>query len=150
MKNQTIRNRYAGLVMLSQRVLPTKGINKVATLIATRFQRPYDATELARKNIIAQYPLPDGWDKDHLPPAVAEARQKAMDALMEESTPVKKVPDHLRLRSSDLPHVLRREGGESNVEGLAEILVFLGSLYVPDESDAAEDAADTGGEEEEE
>lgn len=148
MKNQTIRDRYAALTILAQRVLPSpKGINKVATLIATRFQRPYEATEIARKNVIAEHPVPEGWDKDHLPTAVAEARQQAMDALMAESTPVKKIPDHMRLGSEDLPKALKRDGGESNVEGLAQIIVMLGSLYRPDASD--EDTDDASGEEEE-
>lgn len=132
MKNQLIRNRYTALVALSQRVLPSpSAVNKVATLLVTRFEAPYRATETARKGVLARHPVPDSWDKPGLPEAVAQARQAEMDRLMEESTPVRAIPDALRLTMADLPRRLEREGGEKNVEGLAEIRVLLGSLYVP-------------------
>jgi hypothetical protein len=132
MKNRLIRERYSALTVLSQRVLPSKtAINKVTALIATRFQQPYQATEAGRKKVIEDHPTPPEWDKDHLPPAIAEARQSAIDLFLEERTPVRKIPDTLRLTDADLPRALKRENGDANVEGLAQIIVMLGSLYVP-------------------
>lgn len=145
MKNQLIRDRYAALTVLSQRVLPSAtAIHKVSALLGTRFKLPYDATEVARKTIIADHPTPEGWEKESLPPTIAEARQRAIDALMEEATPVRKIPDTLRLTSADLPKVLKREGGESNTEGLAQIVVLLGTLYVPSSDERALNAAAEG------
>lgn len=138
MKNRLIRERYSALVALSRRVLPSPtAVNKVSALIATRFQRPYDATELSRKAAIEHNPTPEGWEGEGLPPAVAEARQKAVDALLDEDTPVGKISPRLLLTAADLPKVLKRDGGEGNVEGLAEIKVMLGSLYQPDAEELA-------------
>lgn len=131
MKNRVLRERYAALLMLSRRVLPSPtAVNKVCALLETRFRRAYEATEASRKKIIADVPTPPGWEGEALPPLVAEARQEKLDALMELDTPVGKVPDRLRLRADDLPKPLKREGGETNVEGLAEIKLMLGGLYV--------------------
>lgn len=142
MKNQTIRDRYAALSALAQRVLPTTlALNKVSALLATRFHRPYHATEVARKQAIADHPTPEGWEHTHLPPAVADARQRAIDELMAQATPVKAIPDRMRLTETDLPRALRREGGDANVQGLAEIIVMLGSLYVPSAEERALDEA---------
>lgn len=131
MKNQTIRDRYAALVMLSGRTLPSpSAVNKVTALIA-RFKAAFMATEEARNKLIAEMPVPEGWDKDTLPQSIAEARQKEMDAYMKESQPIPAIPDRMRLTEADLPRVLKREGGEDNVAGIANIISMLGSLYVP-------------------
>ena len=128
MKNQTIRDRYAALTVLSQRTLPTKAMNKVAVLLRTRFQAPFEATEELRKQVLRQHPVPEGWDKPTLPEDVAQRRQDAMDEAMALSTPVRKVPDTLRLTGADMPQPLKADDG-ANVAGLAQIKVMLGSLY---------------------
>lgn len=131
MKNSTIRERYAAIANLSNRVLPSPtAINKVAFLLA-RFKPLYEVTEEGRNKLIQQYPVPADWDNPVLPAAIAEARQKAMDELMAAGQPVKKVPEQLRITEADLPKALKREGGESNAEGLAGIIAMLGSLYQP-------------------
>lgn len=146
MKNQTIRERYQALNALAQRVLPSAtAITKVSALLDTRFRAPYEATETARKMVIAQYPLPADYEGENVPMAIAEQRQLAIDAMLEQSTPVKKIPDRLRLTSADLPKVLKREGGEGNAESLAQIIVMLGSLYVRSGEEVFQD--DSQGEE---
>jgi hypothetical protein len=150
MKNQVIRERYAALTMLGGRILPSPtAINKVTTLLR-RFKSPYEATEAGRKSVIETVPLPDGWDKDTLPLEVAEQRQKAMDEYMEQDQPVKKIPEQLRLTMADMPKVLKRDGGESNVEGIAGIIVALGPLFVRSEEEKKLDVATEGFEEDEE
>lgn len=131
MKNKVIRNRFAALSLLSDRVLPTEiAVNKVSVLLRTRFHDAYEATEIGRKSILRDHPLPEGWDKEQLPAAIAEARQMAVDRLMERGQPIKKIPDTLRLTSADMPRVLKtKEDGERNVAGLAGIKVALGGLY---------------------
>lgn len=133
MKHETIREKYGALSILSQRVLPSKtSENKFANLLH-RFTKPYKITEQHRKKAITDHPTPEGWEEARLPHAVSEARQRAVDEYMELSSPIGKIPDTLRLTNADLPQKLKREGGESNVEGLASLRVLLGSLYVPDE-----------------
>lgn len=131
MKNKIIRTRFGALSVLSSRVLPTESaVNKVAVLLRTRFHDAYEATEIGRKNIIRDHPLPEGWDKETLPAEIAERRQAAVDRLMEKGQPIKKVADTLRLCATDMPKVLKtKEDGEKNVEGLASIKVALGGLY---------------------
>lgn len=138
MQNRLIRQRYAALVTLSRRVLPSPtAVHKVSALIATRFQRPYEGTEAGLKQLIADHPTPDGWEGDGLPPQVAEARQRDLDALLDCDTPVGKIAPRLLLTADDLPKVLKREGGEDNTAQLAEIVVMLGSLYKPSEAELA-------------
>lgn len=138
MKNRVIRERYAALVALSQRVLPSPtAVHKVSALIATRFQRPYEGTEASRKAIILQHPTPEGWEGQELPPAIAEARQAALDEMLEQDTPVGKIPPLLRLSAADLPKAVKREGGDDNTAQLAQIVVLLGGLYVPGEAELA-------------
>lgn len=150
MKNRIIRDRYAALVALSRRVLPSPtAVNKVSALIETRFRRAYDATEAGRKKIIEDYPTPAGWEADTLPPAVAEARQREADKMLDLDTPVGKVPGRLRLTQADLPKPLKREGGEDNTAQLAEIVVMLGSLYVPGDDELALRAPDGDADEQE-
>jgi hypothetical protein len=134
MKNQAIRDKYAALTILSQRALPSKtAINKVATLL-TRFQPPYEVTETARKIALNSFPLPDGFEgvgEHEIPLAIREARTTAVEALMEESQSVKKIPTAMRLTSADMPKVLKREKGEDNAVMLAQIRRMLGTLYLP-------------------
>jgi hypothetical protein len=134
MRNQDIRDRFVALTALSQRVLPSRtATNKVATLLATRFKEPWDEIERQRKHILfIDHPLPADYEgeNDDLPAALREARQVAVDTLMAESTPVRRVPDRLRLTADDMPKALKGENGEVNAEGLASIRVMLGSLYV--------------------
>lgn len=138
MKNRLIRERYAALIVLSRRVLPSPtAVHKVSALIATRFQRPYEGTEAGLKKLIADHPTPDGWAGDGLPPFVAEARQRELDALLDLDTPVGKIAPRLLLTVDDLPKPLKREGGEDNVAQLAEIVVMLGSLYRLSEAELA-------------
>lgn len=132
MRNSIIRTRYAGLTLLTQRVLPSPtAVNKVSTLLATRFGPAYDATERSRKQILfVNHPLPPGYDEQIVPMGIAEQRQAAVDELMQQSTPVRKIADPLRLTAADMPRVLSRENGEDNAFGVAEIRVLLGSLYL--------------------
>jgi hypothetical protein len=130
-KNRTVRNHYQALAMLAQRVLPSEGaINKVSVLLATRYEAAWQATEIGRKKIVTDIPVPDGWSSENLPEGVAAARQTSMDKFLEESTPIRKIPDRLRLTKADLPKVLQRKDGEDNVAGLAQIKVLLGTLYM--------------------
>jgi hypothetical protein len=142
-KNQLIRDRYAALSVLAQRTLPSPtAINKVSTLLATRFAPAFEMTEKKRKLVISMNRLPEGHDGDRLPIAIAEQRQAEVDAMLEDSTPVKLVPDRLRLTEADLPRVLKGEDGWKNAEGLASIRVMLGSLYVrSDEEKKLDDAS---------
>lgn len=146
MKNRLIRERYAALTVMAQRALPSAtAVNKVTALITTRFRDPYCSTEDARKVILRDdYPLPDGFDGERLPVWIAEARQQAVDDLMEQSTPVRRVPDRLRLGPEDMPKALKGEEGWRNAESVADIIVNLGSLYVPgtDEKALREDVGD--------
>ena len=131
MKNRVIRDRYAALKVLAERVLPaTTAINKVDALLR-RFEGPYKSTEKGRQKVINDNPVPSTWERDSLPLAISEARNVAMETLLDEDTFVESVPDHLRLTDADLPHVLKREGGADNVMGLAAIRRSLGGLYKP-------------------
>jgi len=153
MRNQVIRDRFAALTVLSQRALPSSTAqNKVDSLLA-RYEIPYNVTEKRKKLVIATSPVPETWDRDTLPMPIAEARQAAMDAMLEESQPVKKIPEHLRLTAADMPIALKGEKGADNVAGNAQIKRLLGSLYkpttpeelqfaAPDEKDAGEETDD--------
>lgn len=130
MKNQSIRDKYSALSMLASRTLPSPtAINKV-TYLLTKFQKAFDATETARKKVIANCPLPEGHEGDRLPVAIAEARQAAMDRQMELHTPVGKVADTMRLTADDMPKVLKGDEGWRNAEALPAIKRMLGGLYV--------------------
>lgn len=143
MKNSTIRERYAALTVLSQRVLPSRtAVNKVVALLTTRFEQPFRATELQRKQIIAQHPVPAGWDRPALPHDVAEARERSVEEMLACSIPVRAVPESLRLTAADLPVALKGEGGESNVAELASIVLALGSLYRMGDDEAKLRASD--------
>lgn len=150
MKNRAIVKRYTALSALSGRALPSKAaVNKVATLLRGRFSVPHETIELARKMVIRQHPLPEGWEGERQPAAVQEARALAIDALMEESQPVKKIPDHLRLTPDDMPRALKgdEKREEPNDRGVASIIDLLGSLYVPGteiEEDAALEESEKG------
>lgn len=142
MKNQLIRERYAALTVISGRTLPSlTSINKVEVLLSTRFIAGYEATERLRKKIMRDRQIPPDMEGERLPIGIAEARQAAMDDMLEESTPIKKVPERLRLTADDLPKILKGDDGWKNAEGIAGIRVALGSLYVrSDDAKALDDA----------
>ena len=149
MRNQTIRDRFAALTVLSQRVLPgTTAIAKVEALLR-RFGPAYEVTEKRRKQVIQEFPVPETWERVELPAAIAEKRTVAMDRAMEEAQFIKKVSEHLRLTDADMPVTLKREGGSDNVAGLAHVKRLLGSLYKPTTPEEQRLAEDTAGEEEE-
>src|SRR6266568_420540 len=100
---------------MSQRVLPSPtSIDKVTVLLSTRFQTPYEATELGRKKVINDDPVADDYDKTALPQGIAERRQRAMDEYMEKEQGIRKIPDSLRLTMGDMPKILKRDDGEEN------------------------------------
>lgn len=131
MRNQSIRDKYAALSALAQRALPgTNAISRIDSLLK-RFEIPYNATEKAKKKIIADHPVPETWEREGLPLPIAEVRQLEMDAMLEESQNIKKIPEHMRLTDADMPIALKRESGSDNIIGLAQIKRMLGSLYKP-------------------
>jgi hypothetical protein len=75
-------------------------------------------------------PLPTDADGDRLPVGLAEARTLAVENMLNLDTPVRRIPDTLRLTEADMPKTLKGDGGWKNAEGVAEIIVNLGSLYV--------------------
>jgi hypothetical protein len=132
MKNQAIRDKYAALTVMSQRILPSaSAINKVSTLITTRFEQPYQSTERSRKQALESIPVPPGFEGDEsdMPLTIREARTKAVEELLQQSQPIRKIPELLRLTAADMPKPLKRDGGEDNAAGVAMIRVMLGSLY---------------------
>lgn len=138
MKIDVIRKRYAGLLGLAGRALPSgSSESKVHFLLSDRFEKPYLASEKRRKAIIAELPAPEGTTT--LTESLSEARQQAVDQLMDEDIPIRKIPDHMRLRASDLPKPLKGETGWKNAEGLAEIRSLLGSLYIREGEDIVKD-----------
>lgn len=130
MRNQLIRDRYAALTILGQRHLPsTPAVNKV-TMLLSRFEPAYLATERARKKIIADHKLPDDHDGAALPLALNETRTRAIDALMDEGQPIRLIPERMRLTFDDLPRSMKGDDGWKNAEGVAHLANALGSLYV--------------------
>lgn len=131
MKIERIREQHQALTAIAQRTLPTPtAINKVHFLLSDRFQRPFEATETGRNAVIALHPLPEDHEGDSAPLAILEARMAAINAYMQEDLPIRKIPDHMRLRSADLPKALKGDDGWKNADGLAQIRRMLGSLYV--------------------
>lgn len=131
MKNRLITERYAALAELSKRTLAsTTAINKVETLLR-RYKTAYDAIQRAINDVIEANPAPETWTRDDLPAALAETRKWAVEAILDDTTPIAKVPDFLRLTDADVPKILKKDGGEDNVRGLSGIKVSLGGLYIP-------------------
>jgi hypothetical protein len=141
MKNALIRERATALAQMADRVLPSKtSVNKVATLLATRFKAALQDLEAQRLALVVQAHPFDG--DGELPPAIKEARELAFAALMEQSTPVRKVPDSLRLTADDMPRALASD--ESNGAGVAALRVMLGTLYVTSNEEKSIDEATEG------
>lgn len=129
---------------MAARVLPSEtAMNKVSTLITSRFAAAYEGTEMVRKQIIAKYPVPEGWASENPPEGITAQRDQEWDDYLTLATSIRKIPDRLRITKADLPKVLQRKDGEDNVAGLAQIKVLLGSLYVRE----GDELDDTQGEE---
>jgi hypothetical protein len=126
-KIRYIRERHAGLALMQGRALPSPTAeNKVSFLLADRFQRQYEVSEQRRKKLITiDHPCPE----DELPVAIAEARDKAWEAILDEDLPIKKIPEHMRLTKEDMPKAMKGEEGWKNGAGIAEIRRLLGPLY---------------------
>lgn len=136
MKNRVIRDRYAALTILSQRTLPSSSaINKVTSLLTSRFKPGNDVIERRIRDMYAAHPMPEDDASSVLPIALAETRSRAIEGVLDESQPIRKIPDHMRLTAADMPKALQGADGWKNQDELASIRVLLGSLYLwgPDE-----------------
>jgi hypothetical protein len=130
MKNRIIRERFGALTALSQRSLPSStAISKTTALLTSRFKPANEVIDRRIKDVYAEFPLPDGDEATALPIALAEKRQRAIDAILDESQPIRKIPDHMRLTAADMPKALTGTDGWKNNDELASIRVLLGSLY---------------------
>jgi hypothetical protein len=128
MKNRIIRDRFAALTVLSQRTLPSStAINKVTQLLTSRFKPANEVIDRRIRESWADFPAAD--DADKLSIKVAEARSAAVEAILDESQPIKKIPEHMRLTAADMPKPLKGDDGWKNADELANIRVMLGSLY---------------------
>lgn len=124
--NTVIRRKHAALQLLSSRTLPTLGSDlKVAALLKRYYGPPFAVTDQAAEKLRLR--VPPMWSRPDLPPDLAREWQTAV---LTQTQEVPDVPDSLKITEKDLPLTLKSENGELNRQGVADIIVALGDLYV--------------------
>lgn len=129
--NKAIRAKHAALTILSGRTLPTLNSDlKISGLLKTRYATAFQVTETGREKLAKE--VPDDWTSDQFPPDLARRWQTEV---MEATQEVPDVPDSLKLTRDDLPKPVLKDGVETersaaNRQGIADIIVALGDLFV--------------------
>jgi hypothetical protein len=125
-KNRDIRRIHAALTSLSARTLPAITSDlKVARLLRSYFNEPYQITEDIREKIIKDNPSPEEKDPSQ---AVIEARTLAFSASLLQEQDIKDIPEKLLLTEEDMPKATKVRG-EENRDGLGDIIQGLGVVY---------------------
>ena len=123
--NKTILVQCAALLTLSVRTLPTLTSDlKVVALLRRYYQSPSAVIEGARDALRKR--LPEGWLSDALPPDLAQE----WTAFLAQTQDLPEIPDTLRLTADDLPKALKTGIGDANRQGVADLIVALGDLFV--------------------
>lgn len=132
--NRIIRRQFNALTVLANRVLPSRSSElKVATLLRRYFDQPYQLTQKLEETIILR-DFPAQEDAERIAPAILEARSKALNEMLELQQDIPEVPEHLRIKETDLPKIIKDNHG--NQVGIADILASLGDLYEwPDDAE---------------
>lgn len=141
MKIRLIVDRTDALQAIAARALPSATAeNKVSFLLQERFQRQYKVVQNRKMaDVITAFPAPEGVSENALPSNLAESRQIAWEKILDEELPIKKIPEHMRLTSADMPKVLKGDDGWKNGVGIAALRRMLGSLYKPTGAEVIED-----------
>lgn len=131
MKIRKIVDHASALQTMAARALPSSTAeNKVSFLLQERFQRPNDVVQKRKmEDVIKAFPAPEGVSENALPSNLAESRQIAWEKILDEDLPIRRIPEHMRLTSADLPKILKGDDGWKNGVGLAALRKMLGSLY---------------------
>ncbi len=124
---QEIRN---ALTALSQRRLETReSTKKVVRLLREHFDDAWKIFSDLQNGIIAEHPVPEGWESESLPVGVMEARQKEINELLEDTQDIPEIPKDLMIQDKDLPKLIKGEMGDANQSGVGDIIHKLHFVY---------------------
>lgn len=135
-----IEYQYGALDALSQRALPTEGSeDKVFTLLRRHYEDAHQIFMKRRTKAIEANPVPADHDDAEMPAVVRQAREQAIQRLLDSTHDIPEVPAGLILTPADMPRRdIKGEAGQLNKMSLAQIKHRLGFLYpLADERPAA-------------
>lgn len=128
--NRVIQDIRNALTALSQRRLETReSVKKVVRLLREHFDGPWKIYSDLQNNIIAEHPVPEGWESESLPVGVMEARQREINALLEDTQDIPEIPKELLIQDKDLPKLIKGEMGDANQSGVGDIIHKLHFVY---------------------
>src|SRR3990167_10912497 len=123
--NKTILVQHAALLVLSGRTLPTLASDlKVVALLKRYYRTPVSIIEGVRESLKKR--LPEGWTSNEFPSDLAAEWL----AFLDQTQDLPEIPDTLRLTADDLPKALKTGLGDANRQGVADLVVALGDLFV--------------------
>jgi hypothetical protein len=135
-----IEYQYGALDALSARALPNEASeDKVFTLLRRHYEDAHQIFMKRRNKAIEAHPVPKGHDDAEMPAAVRQARELAIQRLLDSTHDIPEVPASLILKPADMPRRdIKGEAGQLNKMSLAQIKHRLGFLYpLADERPAA-------------
>lgn len=141
--NRRIRRMYQAVNAMAGRILPSRDTEKkVFTVLRKHLNAPYEITEDLIRKAREANPAPDDLDASQLPVAIMEARQREIDAILDDEQELRDVPPHLRFEEKDLPRSFKAH--EDNAAGVADIVANLDFLFpIADDDEPQQDERPT-------
>ena len=125
--NKTILTQHAAITVLTQRTLPTLTADLKAVALIKRFYRtPVEVIEGTREALRKR--LPEGWASNEFPADLASE----WTAFLGQSREMPAIPADLLFTKDDMPKALKTGLGEANRQGVADLILALGDLFVDD------------------